>query len=194
MEATMRNSTPRKPIFQPQTDTYLIPLTKSYHATVDVIDANLADVLWAALLAPNTVYACRMTPCGNGKQKAVLLHRVILALKLDRDLLTGEYVDHKDGNGLNNTRGNLRLATREQNMANRRKHSNNTSGFKGVCWHKHKGKWQAQISVSGTIIHLGRFTSKEAAYAAYCDAAEKYHGEFANDGTGQTPPRLTDVK
>ena len=192
----MRNFTPRKPIFQPQTDTCLIPLTRDHHATVDAVDVDLADVLWWAQPVLHTVYAYRKTSLVNGKQKTVLLHRVILERMLDRDLLTDEHVDHKDGNGLNNTRDNLRLATREQNMANSRKRSDNTSGFKGVCWYEQSGKWRAYIMVGGKKMHLGYFTSKEAAYAAYCTAAEKYHGEFANDGTVQTltVSHLTDVK
>jgi len=186
----------RAAIYQPKTDTYLIPLTRGKSTTVDVIDANLADVLWTAKPDSYTIYAHRHEPCGNGKRKTIRLHRVILALMLKRDLLTGEEVDHIDGNGLNNTRKNLRLATKAQNMANSRKRSDNTSGFKGVCWYEHKGKWRAYISVSGKKMHLGYFTSKEAAYAAYCTAAEKYHGEFANDGTVQTltVSHLTDVK
>jgi len=192
----MNNYTPRKPIFQPQTNTYLIPLAQDYHATVDAVDVDLADVLWTALLTPYTVYAYRQTPCGNGKQKPVKLHRVILARMLDRDLQVGEHVDHINGNGLDNTRPNLRLATTAQNNANSRKRSDNTSGLKGVYWDKRDGKWKAQISVSGKNIHLGYFTDKDEAYAAYRAATEKHHGEFANDGTGQTltAPRLTDGK
>jgi len=179
----MNNFTPRKPIFQPQTNTYLIPLTRDHHATVDAVDVGLADVLWTALTKLHTVYAYRKTPCVNGKQKTVYLHRVILARMLGRDLQANEHVDHIDGNGLNNTRPNLRLATNAQNSANSRKNANNTSGFKGVCWYEQPGKWRACIKVSGKLIHLGYFTSKDDAHAAYCTAAEEYFGEFANDGS-----------
>jgi len=172
----------RPAICQPETDTYLIPLTRDYDTIISAIDADLADVLWKAHTAPHTVYACRLTSHVNGKRKRVGLHRVILARMLDRDLLADEYVDHKDGNGLNNTRDNLRLATKEQNGANSRKQSNNTSGFKGVCWNKQAGKWKAQITVDGKNIYLGYFASKDEAHAAYCTAAEKHFGEFANDG------------
>ena len=172
----------RPAIYQPQTDTYLIQLTKGKSTTVDAVDADLAGVLWTAYTAPNTVYAYRQTPHVNGKQKTVKLHRVILARMLDRDLMAGEQVDHIDGNGLNNTRPNLRLATNAQNGANRRKSSNNTSGLKGVHWNKYAGKWRARIKVGGTIIHLGYFTDKDEAHAAYNAAAKKHFGEFANNG------------
>ena len=172
----------RKPIYEPATNTWRIPLTRDYETVVDDADVGLADVLWSALPAAHTVYASRNEPLGEGKQAKSYLHRVILASKLGRDLRVDEHVDHEDGNGLNNTRANLRLATREQNGANRRKHSNNTSGFKGVSWHEPSGKWCAKIMVNGTNTHLGCYTSKEAAYAAYCEAASRYHKEFANNG------------
>jgi len=174
--------TRRPVIYEPETRTYRVPLTRGYAATVDSIDADLAALTWTALPSPNTVYACRGIPLDNGKQTTIKLHRVILALKLGRDLSEGEQVDHIDGDGLNNTRDNLRLATSAQNSANRGKQSNNTSGFKGVSWNKPRGKWRAQIRVGGNQIHLGMFTSKDEAHAAYCEAAEEYFGEFANDG------------
>jgi len=172
----------REPIYQPQTNTWRVLLTRGYEAIIDAVDVGLADVMWFAMPNSNTVYASRNEPLGNGKQTTVMLHRAILAAKLGRDLRVDEHVDHIDGNGLNNTRANLRLATKAQNAANRGKQSNNTSGFKGVYWNKHAGKWSAQIQVNGTSKHLGYYISKEAAYAAYCEAAEEYFGEFANSG------------
>ena len=172
----------RPAIYQPQTDTYLIPLTRGKSTTVDAVDANLADVLWTAKPDSYTTYAHRHEPLGNGKRKTIRLHREILALMLKRDLLPGEEVDHIDGNGLNNTRKNLRLATKAQNMANSRKRSDNTSGFKGVCWHEQSGKWRAYIMVGGQQIYLGLFPNVDDAHAAYCAAAEIHFGQFANDG------------
>ena len=88
-------------------------------------------------------------------------------------------VDHRDLNKVNNRWSNLRAATVLQNMRNRSKYRNNTSGFKGVCRHKPGGKFKAQISVNGRRVHLGCFDTAEAAYAVYCEAAKKLHGEFA---------------
>lgn len=87
-------------------------------------------------------------------------------------------VDHRDGDGLNNRRSNLREATGSQNMQNRGAYSNNTSGFKGVCWDKESRKWKAQIGSQGRLKSLGRFDDPSDAHAAYCDAAEKLHGDF----------------
>jgi hypothetical protein len=83
-------------------------------------------------------------------------------------------IDHIDGNPYNNRFNNLRLATRHQNGCNQKKHSNNTSGFKGVCWHKVIKKWQAYITVEGQRVGLGYFGTKEEAYAVYCEAAKNY--------------------
>lgn len=74
----------------------------------------------------------------------------------------------------------LRGATHNDNAHNQGKRKHNTSGYKGVS--KHKTQWRAQIMVNKTKMHIGLFPDKESAYAAYCEAAKKYHGEFANLG------------
>jgi hypothetical protein len=100
-------------------------------------------------------------------------------------------VDHKDGNSLNNTLRNLRLATLTQNQANRKVQTTNKSGVKGVSWCSRSSKWKAYISRQ----HLGYFDSLEEAKRAYERAAELLHGEFALhrsrctecDDSGQQP-------
>jgi len=95
----------------------------------------------------------------------------------------GKNPDHIDGNGLNNVYApgelinNLRPATKSQNSANVGQRSDNTSGKKGVS--RRGPKWRAAISYLGQTIHLGYFTTPELAHEAYCQAALKYHGEFA---------------
>jgi HNH endonuclease/AP2 domain len=106
-------------------------------------------------------------------EKPRLMHRVIL------DAPNGVQVDHVDGDGLNNRRSNIRLATQQQNAWNRGPQSINTSGFKGVSWDKRRSKWIATIAFDGRTIALGAFTDKLDAAKAYRDAAPKYHGEFA---------------
>ena len=86
-------------------------------------------------------------------------------------------VDHINGNGLDNRKANLRIASATENGRNRRRHSNNTSGFKGVK--KDKGRWVANIGGSKNRIRLGSFETPEEAHAAYCEAANRLHGEFA---------------
>lgn len=97
--------------------------------------------------------------------------------------MTGNFpdieVDHIDTDPSNNRWANLREATRSENNANTRRNRRNTSGYKGVSWHKRDRKWCAQIHVSGRDIHLGQFSSPEEAHAAYVAAATKHFGEFA---------------
>lgn len=93
--------------------------------------------------------------------------------------MTGEWpsqeIDHRDVNGLNNAWGNLRLATTHQNHGNQGAAKRNTSGFKGVSFHKLRGRWRATIANK----HLGLFDTPEEAHAAYCEAAQEYFGRFA---------------
>lgn len=107
-----------------------------------------------------------------------LAHRIVWFLVTGQDP-GDKLIDHIDGNPYNNRFRNLRLASHYQNGCNRKKHSNNTSGLKGVCWHKAMKKWQASIGVEAKKISLGYFTTREEAYAAYCKAAEEMHKDFA---------------
>jgi hypothetical protein len=118
----------------------------------------------------------------NGKLRCETLHREILERALRRRLEPDEVVDHIDGNGLNNCRNNLRPATRAQNRMNSKVSTNNASGYKGVSWHKRRGKWLAQIRIARKRIYLGYFASAEEAHVAYVAAAREHFGEFANDG------------
>lgn len=86
-------------------------------------------------------------------------------------------IDHKDRDKLNNRDGNLRKATDSQNLANKKKPSNNTSGFKGV--HPKRKKWCAQIRCGDQRVTLGSFSTPEEAHAAYVNAANEMFGEFA---------------
>ena len=87
--------------------------------------------------------------------------------------------DHRDLNPANNKWENLRESTRGENGCNRGTQKNNTSGQKGVSWHKHTGKWRASIKVDGRSIHLGVFQTFDAAANAYRVACSASHGEFA---------------
>jgi len=90
-----------------------------------------------------------------------------------------EHVDHINGVRDDDRWCNLREATNAENTRNKKKHSNNTSGFKGVYLKKDRNKWGARITVNGDQIHLGYFDDINDANKAYRLAANKYHGEFA---------------
>lgn len=105
-----------------------------------------------------------------GKKATVYLHRYLKGFPL------GE-VDHRDRNGLNNTRRNLRLASSTLNHANAKRRKDNTSGYKGVglCG----GKWRARIKKHNKVTMLGFFPTARAAGRAYARAARMKFGEFA---------------
>jgi hypothetical protein len=88
-------------------------------------------------------------------------------------------IDHINGNKSDNRIKNLRLANFSENQLNRNRTSSNTSGHKGVSYHKHRKRWQALISVDGKNKFLGSFNTALEAADAYNEAALKYHGEFA---------------
>jgi hypothetical protein len=94
----------------------------------------------------------------------------------------GKMIDHIDGDTRDNRRALLRPATNAQNQYNQGIPSHNTSGHKGVTWHRATQKWHAKIRHEGKRLHLGYFTDLEEAAKAYREAALKYHGEFANFG------------
>lgn len=155
-----------------------IELTQGYTAIVDEIDADLSSWSWQAMSRNGKFYAVHSTR-SNGKIVPVNMHRVILARMLGRELEKHELPDHINRNPLDNRRGNLRIATRSQNGANTKLNANNTSGYKGVSFHKGNGKWQAQIKVNQHKKALGYFNTPEEASDAYREAALEHFGEFA---------------
>jgi len=112
----------------------------------------------------------------NGNCKILRMHRIIVGIFYK----SGIEIDHIDHDKLNNCRNNLRLCTHSENQHNREMYSNNTSGFKGVSWHKSANKWVARIRINNNLINLGIFNDPYDAACAYDEAARKYHGEFSN--------------
>lgn len=150
-----------------------VPLTRGFFAVIDAADIPLvSDRLWAAIERGGKVYAGRSV-WRSGTNKCELMHRVIIGAGV------GDLVDHRNGDGLLNRRGNLRIASRSQNAMNASAHRDNTSGFKGVHWSKQHGKWKAEICAQGVRKHLGLFDAIEAASEAYRIAADRMHGQFA---------------
>ena len=96
--------------------------------------------------------------------------------------MTGEnpdcFIDHINRDPADNRFSNLRKASYAENNRNRSMSKNNTSGYKGVNWHKHKNKWRAEIKVNNKAITLGYFDNALDAHYAYIQASEKYHKQF----------------
>ena len=154
-------------------DVAYVTLTMGYEAIIDAADIHLVGgVSWRANKSRNAVYAAHHKR-RDGKRSFITMHRVIVSAPENMS------VDHINGDGLDNRRANLRLATNAENMWNMRRPARNTSGYKGVSWNKRISKWKAQIQVKGKIMHLGSFDDPQKAHAAYCDAAARHFGEYA---------------
>lgn len=154
--------------------TVSIPLTQGLSALIDDEDALavLAAGKWCASTSKRsrTAYAVRAVRREDGVKTVLPLHR----------FLTGwAYVDHINGNGLDNRRANLRQSDQSQNNANMAAPRTNSSGFKGVSWHAGGRKWMAKIQHRGQQIYLGLFDDPVEAAKAYDQAAQAYYGDFA---------------
>lgn len=114
-------------------------------------------------------------PTINGKQYWIYQHRIAWFLHHGTWLPTKVQLDHIDCDKSNNVISNLRLATATQNKRNRPKSKNNTSGYKGVAWHKHSKSWQASIAGK----HIGLYNTKLEAADAYDSKAIELFGAFA---------------
>lgn len=152
---------------------FKIPLTQGEFTIVGPKDYKyLSQWKWQYHNAGYAVHKDRT----NGKQRTILMHRVILERMNHKNFVRS---DHRDRNRLNNLRSNLRPATYSQSQYNRGKQSNNTSGYIGVHWHTQRRKWQARIKVKEKYMSLGLYDNIKEAARAYNAAALKYHGEFA---------------
>lgn len=136
----------------------------------DDYERVMAEGAWFALPSHRTFYARRNIRKPDGRRGAIALHTFLTGWSL---------VDHANGDGLDNRRSNLRPATQDQNLANKRLYRNNTSGFKGVTWHAATSSWRARITVDGRKRSLGLYATPDAAARAYDSAAVEIFGEFA---------------
>ena len=147
-----------------------IHLNRGYVTLVDDEDFELLSKhKWHVCFGHNdTAYAAKKTRKG-GK---IFMHRMILGLTSPNIM-----ADHKNGNGLDNQRHNLRPATRSQNQWNKPCRKDSRTGFKGVT--PRGKKWSTRIIVDKKTIHLGVFFVLEDAARAYDAAATIHHKEFA---------------
>ena len=122
---------------------------------------------------------------GNGyfalglNKKYYLIHRIVFLMHHGN---LPKFIDHVDGNPLNNKIENLRSATFSQNQQNKKLSEKNTSGVKGVSWHKSTNKWEVQFSVNKKHKYFGLYDDLELAELVAQEARNKYHGAFANHG------------
>ncbi|MFZ2809454.1 MAG: HNH endonuclease signature motif containing protein [Desulfosalsimonadaceae bacterium] len=148
-----------------------IELTQGKVALVDDADFEyLSQWKWHAAKQPckarDTFYAKRNVSLGGGKQKSLYMHVAIVG-----ECPVGYERDHKDGNGLNNQRDNLRLVTHRQNAQNL--HVDKSSRYPGVFIEKRrKSKWRAQVNIEGDIKFIGNFRTERLAFDAYRRAVE----------------------
>lgn len=154
----------------------LIPLTRGQFAIIDDEDFPLlGDRPWHAYWNKDskTFYAKQSYRDSNGKNKARLMHRIIM----DSPSLPIE-IDHKNHNGLDNRKENLRLATRSQNVANSRSTSG-LSQFRGVSLTRNRNLWRAKICTNNRETCLGHYLTEIEAAQAYNNEARIRFGEFA---------------
>lgn len=154
-----------------------IPLTKGKFAVVDDEDfSRLSRWKWHY---GKRGYAARTVEIGyfqgKRKQTQILMHREVI------EVPNNMFVDHINGDKLDNQKTNLRIVNTQQNNWNSKTPAHNTSGFKGVSEDKRNlsKKWQAYITVDNKKIHLGYFSTKEDAAKAYNEAAKEIFGEYA---------------
>jgi hypothetical protein len=146
-----------------------IPLSNGGATRIDTADAGrVSKHVWHQ---DTQGYARAMVKIEK-RWRLVRLHRFLMAPPARL------FVDHIDGDRLNNQRLNLRLCSPAQSAKNT-KARGGTSRFKGVCWHRGAKKWMAQIQVDRVNHHLGLFIAEEDAATAYRQAALKMHGNFA---------------
>ncbi len=147
-------------------DLKIIPLNNGRFAIVNAADyEKLMQHKWFVKISPE--YAVR-----KEKGKTIYMHNEIM------EPPSGYIVDHIDHRSLNNSRSNLRLATKSQNCCNQKKKGGRTSKYKGVYRDK-RGHWRAKINFDGKTICLGRYKNEIDAAKAYDKAAKELHGEFA---------------
>jgi hypothetical protein len=151
-----------------------VKLTKGFYATVSNEKLEVVkNFNWCAhYRVGKPTYACRRVRV-NDRIKTIWMHREIA------ECPDGMYVDHIDGDGLNNTTENLRIVTMAQNNMNTRSNSRNATGVHGVSLdRKRTKKYRACINYNGKTVYLGRFETVEQAEMARILGKKKYHGEF----------------
>lgn len=149
----------------------VIELTRGQVAYCDNSEYQiLIQLNWCLDVHKGKLYA-------RARNKGVLvkMHRFIMRVK-DPKI----YVDHRDSDGLDNQKKNLRKCTPQQNQYNKGVYKNNTTGSKGVVYHKRNKSWDIQISCDKKRLYLSGFKSKKFASQIYNELAYVLYGSFAS--------------
>lgn len=150
------------------TDMKTIRLTNGQEAIVDDEDFDrLSTIKWHGARSRNNTYA------QNGRSPAIRMHRMVI------DAPSGVFVDHINGNTLDNRKCNLRLCSNAENIRNSKRYSTNNSGLKGVSYIEFRAKWAAKITYNYKKHFLGYYMTKEEAFEAYKAKAKEFFGEYA---------------
>lgn len=153
-----------------------IRLTNGDFAIVSDCDYDyLSQFTWRCQYNKHSKYAYYVIVT-KGVKKTVWMHREILGISNDKS----KRGDHKDFNGLNNQRENLRIATHQQNNCYKQSAKMSTSKYLGVSLCKATGKWRATTTKNYKQVGIGRFSTQIEAALAYNYMAFFLHGEFAN--------------
>ena len=154
-----------------------IQLTRGMVALVDDVDFERAVCFeWSAAKRGAQLWYAKRSASPRPHRSWEYLHRFILGV-VDPSVR----VDHKNNDGLDNRRLNLRVASHGQNCQNSRPRS--SSGFKGVDWHSGDGRWRARCGG----VHIGEFDSAEEAAVAYDRVALEVYGKDAFVNFGRRP-------
>jgi len=156
-----------------------IPLTRGKVALVDDADYDWLVGLgkWTAqpdYHKPELFYAQHSRHVARGRWMLEAMHRLILGIT-DPKIET----DHRDGNGLNNQRHNLRIATHAENARNRALRKDNTSGVTGISWMPRRNQWHVRIQTNGVRKCLGYFDDFEVAKEVRIAEELKMHKAFS---------------
>ena len=159
--------------------------TRQYANMITQIDEDDIPLIldgrtkWCVIKAKRTFYVLRNVG-GRKNREFQLLHRCVLGLTD-----SSKHGDHRNGDGLDNRRTNLRVASNQQNSRNGRAHRDSTSQYRGVSWDALRRKWTAGIGINGKRHGLGRFATEDEAARAYDAAAAAAFGEFARPNFGK---------
>lgn len=150
-------------------------LNSELFASIDDADFNkITQHQWTVSIRKGKIIGVYYGKRLHGKYHKIALHRYILDIT-DPQV----FIDHIDGNPLNNQKKNLRVCTNAENCRNTKISKANTSGYKGVRWHKRDKVFEARIGFNKKLYHLGRFKDPKEAAKAYDNKAKELFGEFA---------------